>query len=275
MQTGWFSGWYTRGWSGAFRVLFKNKVWKNQVLLPFPSCLTPSPSSPPAPQFPHSNLCHPSIPTAECCMLAVGGMCRAAGSQSSTASLDCIPQTPFPSRALIPGLGPPLAAFYTNDYFPLINYPRHRGVDILHWSPAWSLIMGAWGMIVPHRHPSIAVSKSQEGRQTIAGTCPTEVLLFLGQEAAAEEEESSEGGWGGPVTADAGWGSAAEALAQDGQSWERKKRGGKGTKWGELRGRQESRDSPVISGAWGMREEGFGWTCGPSRWSSSGFQLFW
>lgn len=64
-------------------------------------------------------------------------------------------------------------------------------------------------MILPSRHPSIAVSNSREGRQTIVGTCSTEVLLFLGQEATAEEEESLEGGRGGPVIADALWGSAA------------------------------------------------------------------
>lgn len=65
-------------------------------------------------------------------------------------------------------------------------------------------------MILPSRHPSIAVSNSREGRQTIVGTCSTEVLLFLGQEATAEEEEESlEGGRGGPVIADALWGSAA------------------------------------------------------------------
>lgn len=66
-------------------------------------------------------------------------------------------------------------------------------------------------MILPSRHPLIAVSNSREGRQTIVGTCSTEVLLFLGQEATAEEEEeeSLEGGRGGPVIADALWGSAA------------------------------------------------------------------
>lgn len=53
------------------------------------------------------------------------------------------------------------------------------------------------------------MSNSREGRQTIVGTCSTEVLLFLGQEATAEEEESLEGGRGGPVIADALWGSAA------------------------------------------------------------------
>lgn len=49
---------------------------------------------------------------------------------------------------------------------------------------------------MPQRHPSITVTNSWEGRQTIVGTCSTEVLLFLGQEASAEEEESLEGGRG-------------------------------------------------------------------------------
>lgn len=62
---------------------------------------------------------------------------------------------------------------------------------------------------MPQRHPSITVTNSWEGRQTIVGTCSTEVLLFLGQEASAEEEESLEGGRGRPVIADALSGSAA------------------------------------------------------------------
>lgn len=49
-------------------------------------------------------------------------------------------------------------------------------------------------MIIPQRHPSIIVNNSREGRQMIVGTCSTEVLLFLGQEASAEEEENLEGG---------------------------------------------------------------------------------
>lgn len=47
------------------------------------------------------------------------------------------------------------------------------------------------------------MNNSREGRQTIVGTRSTEVLLFLGQEASAEEEESWEGGQGSPVIADA------------------------------------------------------------------------
>lgn len=102
-------------------------------------------------------------------------------------------------------------------------------------------------MIVPHWHPSIAVSKSQEGRQTIAGTCPTEVLLFLGQEATVEEEESLKGGWGGSVTADAGWGSAAEE-----KHWLRMVKAGKG-KSEEGKGQSE--------GSWEP-----GWRAQTARW---------
>lgn len=58
-------------------------------------------------------------------------------------------------------------------------------------------------MIIPQRQPSITVNDSREGRQMIIGTCSTWVLLFLGQEASAEEEETLEGGRGGPVIADA------------------------------------------------------------------------
>ena len=53
-------------------------------------------------------------------------------------------------------------------------------------------------MIIPQQHPLITVNNSREGRQTIVGTCLTEVLLFLGQDTSAEEEESLEGGRGGP-----------------------------------------------------------------------------
>lgn len=109
--------------------------------------------------------------------------------QSSAGSLHHIPPTLFLSRALIPGL-----------CFPLIDYLCHCGAGILHRSPAWSLITGAWGMIIPQRHPSIIVNNSREGRQMIIGTCSTEVLLFLGQEASAEEEENLEGGWGGVLS---------------------------------------------------------------------------
>lgn len=48
-------------------------------------------------------------------------------------------------------------------------------------------------MIITQRHPSITVNNSWEGRQTVVATCSTEVLLFLGQEASAEEEESLKG----------------------------------------------------------------------------------
>lgn len=128
-------------------------------LRPFSDSLTPNPSSPPAPvagqeareagpvaagsaslPIPSASL---PISSAWGCELAVGGTCRAAGSRSGAGSLNRIPQTLFPSRALIPGLGPPLAALCANDYFPLIDYPCHCGADILHGSPAWSLIMGA------------------------------------------------------------------------------------------------------------------------------------
>lgn len=217
------------------------------------------------------------IPSAQGCELAVGGTCRAAGSRSGAGSLDCIPQTLFPSRALIPGLGPPLAALCANDYFPLIDYPCHCGADILPGSPAWSLIMGAWGMILPSRHPSIAVSNSREGRQTIVGTCSTEVLLFLGQEATAEEEESLEGGRGGPVIADALWGSAAGEKHWLGmvKAGKEKKRGGTGMKWKELRARLRSTQTawwPLVHEGWRKQTE---WLCGPSGWSSSGFQPSW
>lgn len=128
-------------------------------LHPFSDNLTPKSSSPPAPvagqeaceagpaaagcaSFPIPSASLP-IPSARGCELAVGGTCRAAGSRSGAGSLDCIPQTLFPSRALIPGLGPPRAALRANDYFPLIDYPCHCGADILAGSPAWSLIMGA------------------------------------------------------------------------------------------------------------------------------------
>lgn len=50
-------------------------------------------------------------------------------------------------------------------------------------------------MTIPQQHPSITVNNSQEGRKVIVGTCSTEVLLFLGQEASAEEE-SLGGEWG-------------------------------------------------------------------------------
>lgn len=46
-------------------------------------------------------------------------------------------------------------------------------------------------MIITQRHPSITVNNSWEGRQTVVATCSTEVLLFLGQKASAEEEEES------------------------------------------------------------------------------------
>lgn len=94
-----------------------------------------------------------------------GSMCRAVKSRSSAGSSNNIPPTRLLSRALIPGL-----------YFPLIDCPCHCGADILQGSPAWSLIVGAWGMIIPQRHPSITVNNSQEGRQTTVGTCSRKVL---------------------------------------------------------------------------------------------------
>lgn len=66
------------------------------------------------------------------CVLAAGDMCRAVESRSSAGSLNHILPTLFLSRALTPGL-----------YFPLIDYLCHCGADILHGTPAWSLIMGA------------------------------------------------------------------------------------------------------------------------------------
>lgn len=67
-----------------------------------------------------------------------GSMCRAVESRSSAGSLSHIPPTRLLSRALIPGL-----------YLPLIDCLCHCGADILQGSPAWSLIVGAWGMIIP------------------------------------------------------------------------------------------------------------------------------
>ena len=178
------------------------------------------------------------------CVLAAGGMCRAVGSRSSAGSLNHVPPTLCLSRALIPGL-----------YFLLIDYLCHCGADILRRSPAWSVIMGAWGMIIPQQHPLITVNNSREGRQTIVGTCLTEVLLFLGQDTSAEEEESLEGGRGGPCRCwcSLGLSSWRETLAKDGQSWKGKKRGGEGMKWKELRAALKSIQTawwPLVHKGW-------------------------
>lgn len=85
-------------------------------------------------------------------------------------------------------------------------------------------------MILPSRHPSIAVSNSREGRQTIVGTCSTEVLLFLGQEATAEEEATAWRAAGGVLSllmlsgarqlernVDSGWSKLGRKKSEEGQ----------------------------------------------------------